>query len=400
MLDILLFTVLGIIAGIITGLLPGIHVNTVTAGLLLITAYLSKFSPLAIAAFICTMAITNAFTNFIPSVFLGAPDAETALSILPGHALLNKGLGYHAVRLTVIGGLGTFVVAVISFIPLAFFLKPAEPYITLSVPYILIAVSIIIVARESDARTRVWSLLVFLLSGVLGLLVLNHLNMSQALFPLLSGLFGVSGLLLSSARNEKIPEQKMDSTITPFSIHNIMNYCRATLSSLIVSVVPAIGAAEAATMALGFKSSQNEGDYLMIVGGIGTAAAMYTLVVFYLIGAARSGAIAAMKEFLTPTTSQLIILVIICLVAAIVSAFLTLLMAKYLAKYLWKLDYKWTSYGIVGLIVVMVLLMSGWVGLVVLAVSTAIGLIPPLAGVKRIHAMGCLMIPVLSFYLL
>ena len=31
------------------------------------------------------------FIDFIPSIFLGCPDTDTELSILPGHELLKKG---------------------------------------------------------------------------------------------------------------------------------------------------------------------------------------------------------------------------------------------------------------------------------------------------------------------
>jgi putative membrane protein len=49
------------------------------------------------------MSITHTFIDFIPSIFLGAPDEDTGLSTLPGHEFLLKGQGYYAVKLTVIG---------------------------------------------------------------------------------------------------------------------------------------------------------------------------------------------------------------------------------------------------------------------------------------------------------
>lgn len=398
-IEIIVATLLGVAAGIFTGLIPGIHTNTVSAGMLAMSAYFSGFSPVAVAAFILSMSVTNTFTDFIPSVFLGAPDAETALSVLPGHALLNEGKGYHAVKLTIVGGLGTFAVCLVSFPILFFVLKPIEPFVSSIIPYILLGVVALIIIREKDARGRVWGAIVFIFSGVLGMLTLNHLNINQPLFPMLSGLFGVSSLLFSSAREKQIPEQTMESDASYFKVGNIFNYIRAMFSALFVSVVPAIGAAEAATLALGFKSSQNSEDYLMIVGGIDTACSMFTLVVFYLIGKARSGSVAAVKEFLVPNFWQLVVLVVVCVVAALIAAWSTLKMAMYLSKYLWKINYQIVSYGIIGLLVVMALVMSGWKGLLVLAVSTVVGMLAPLANVKRTFAMGCLIIPVLSWYL-
>jgi len=43
------------------------------------------------------------FPWYHPSIFLGAPEADTALAVLPGHALLMEGRGEEAVRLSAIG---------------------------------------------------------------------------------------------------------------------------------------------------------------------------------------------------------------------------------------------------------------------------------------------------------
>ena len=62
------------------------------------------------------MAITHTFKNFIPSIFLGCPDTDTELSILPGHELLKKGHGYEAILLTTYGGLAAiFILLLIAF---------------------------------------------------------------------------------------------------------------------------------------------------------------------------------------------------------------------------------------------------------------------------------------------
>ena len=49
------------------------------------------------------MAITHTFIDFIPSIFLGAPDEDSVLSILPGHKLLLKGYAYTGIILTLYG---------------------------------------------------------------------------------------------------------------------------------------------------------------------------------------------------------------------------------------------------------------------------------------------------------
>ncbi len=48
----------------------------------------------------------------------------------------------------------------------------------------------------------------------------------------------------------------------------------------------------------------------------------------------------------------------------------------------------------------MVIYFSGIIGLLILVTSTAIGIIPALIGVKRSNAMGCLLLPVILFFVL
>src|SRR3989338_7353088 len=106
LLEIFLAILIGIIFGVIAGLLPGIHPNLVSIFLFSISLFLLQyFSPLTLALFIVAVTITNTFVDSTPSIFLGAPEGGTELSVLPGHRLLLQGRGYEAVSLTVIGSL-------------------------------------------------------------------------------------------------------------------------------------------------------------------------------------------------------------------------------------------------------------------------------------------------------
>src|SRR3989344_4357861 len=114
MLDVLFAFAFGVLAGTVTGLLPGIHTNTVAilavGALPIFTRY---FSLIDIGIFLSAMVVVHSFLDFIPSLFLGAPDSDTALGVLPGHRMLLKGEGYDALKLTVVGGIGAFVVGLI-----------------------------------------------------------------------------------------------------------------------------------------------------------------------------------------------------------------------------------------------------------------------------------------------
>ena len=99
-IEIILASVIGILCGVFTGLMPGIHINLVASFLILSLNKFDFLPALSLTAFIVSMSITHTFLDFIPAIFLGAPEEDTFLSILPGHELVQEGKGYVAVILT------------------------------------------------------------------------------------------------------------------------------------------------------------------------------------------------------------------------------------------------------------------------------------------------------------
>lgn len=184
-IEILLALLAGILFGIITGLTPGIHVNLISILLLSSAPILVKFSPLtSLAVFIVAMSITHTFIDSIPSIYLGAPDSDMALGVLPGHRYLLKGHGYAAVKLTLIGSLGAIVLSIMLFPFLVPLVKYGYPLIEKYIGFFLLAVAIFMILRD---KNKLWALIVFLMSGTLGLIVLSMPNLSNPLFPMIKG---------------------------------------------------------------------------------------------------------------------------------------------------------------------------------------------------------------------
>ncbi len=401
MLDLLAAFFLGVAAGTLTGLTPGVHTNTVavlTVGSL--PALTRHFSLVSIAVFLSAMVIVHSFLDFIPSIFLGAPESDTALGVLPGHKMLLRGEGYDALKLTVAGGLGAFLVGMIFLPAFALFVEKGYPILEKFIVPIIISFSAIFMLLENGFKKKLWALLIFMMAGSLGLTVLNGLNIKDGLFPMLSGLFGISTLLISSFSTAKIVEQKFSDEIKILSKKNIWNYIKAAISSALMSLLPALGSAQAAVMSQAFAREDKEGkDFLVIVGGINTVSAIFVLTTLYLIGRARTGVIAAMKQFLVIDFHTYLILLAASFAATGISVILTLKLGKLFANKIQKLNYRKLSLAIIIFIFALVAIFSGWLGLLVLSVSTAIGLLAPLAGCKRIHAMGCLVIPIVLYFI-
>jgi len=400
MFELIIAIVLGILIGTITGLIPGLHTNTVALIVVGSSAsFLVWFSPLALAAFLVAMIVIHSFVDFIPSIFLGAPEGATVLSILPGHELLLNGEGFRALKLTIVGGIGTFVLG-LAIIPFMFlFLEQVYEILINLIAPLLIIFSILFILQERKLMKIFWSVIVFLLAGSLGYIVLNQIQINEPLFPMLSGLFGISTLFFGMLSKNKIVEQNLDAKVVWLSKRRFFDYIKAAFSSLFVSIMPAIGAAQAAIISRAFTKFKDKEDFLVVLGGINTAATLFTLTTLFIIAKARTGVVVAINEIITLTFKDYLILLLVCFVALIFSVFITLKLGRLAAKYISKINYRQISLGIILFICMLVFILSGLIGLWILFISSAIGMLAPLIGIKRIHLMACLIVPVVIYFM-
>lgn len=394
---IILALLLGTMSGIITGLVPGIHVNLISLLLLSAFPYLSNFfTEINLAVFLISMVIVHSFLDFIPSVFLGAPEGDTVLSVLPGHRFLLKGRGYDALKLTVVGGIGAAIFSII-LIPIMFVaLERIYEIFSQSIVVLLILFSCLFILKE---RNKSWALILFLLSGVLGIIVLNGINVKQPLFPLLSGLFGIPVLIISTFNLNKIVKQKISKNIVLLNKGRISSYLKASLSSILVSILPGVGSAQAAIIASGFSKFENDEDFLVTIGGINTSGAIFTLTVFYLLGKVRTGVISALNQFLNINIQTYFVLLLAALISVGFGVVLSLKLGKIFAEKISEINYKKISIMIMIIIFLIVLIITGPLGVLVLLVASSVGLLAPSLNVRRIHLMGCLVLPILLYYL-
>ena len=391
--EILLIVGIGICLGIITGLIPGIHVNLISVIILSLSVFLLKyFSALDVCIIIISMAITHSFLDTIPSVFLGVPEEDTALSILPGHRLLLEGRGFEAVMLTVVGSLGGLLVGFM-FIPLLLKLVSIiYPLIKDYIGWILLTVSIFMILRE---KNKLWALVIFILSGVLGLIVLNS-TVDEVLFPLFTGLFGVSMLLMSLQDNVSIPKQKVTSIIAKGKYKAIG--C-SVIVGWFASFLPGLGPAQAAVIGSQFVKLTEKG-FMILIGGLSTVNMLLSLVTFYVLDKARNGAVVTVSKIIEISFYEFLIFITVALIVGGVASILAIKLTKVFSKLISKVNYKKLCISIILLICVLVGIITGWVGLIILVVSTALGIVPAIKNVSRSHMMGCLLIPVMSYFLL
>lgn len=398
-LEILLFTLIGVVGGIVAGLTPGIHTNTLILILLGLSPLLTNFPLHATVALIISLAITNTIVDFIPSIFLGCPEDDTALSILPGHKLLLEGKGLEAVFLTVIGGVGV----VILFILLLPLLLKFLPFLYKNIKYyihlVLLAIVSAMVLTESKFK-KLWGLFVFLLAGALGVITLNStlLQPQFVFFPLFTGLFGIPTLLISLKGKVKIPKQIKDFGSVKKTLA-LIGSIKGFFAGLIVGILPGVGSAQAGTLVQIITRKEDTREFLVSLGGINTANALFAIAALYTIGRARSGAAVAIERILGGFSfNEMLLLIAVSLIAVGIAAITTLFLSKKFLLLVEKVPYSKISLSIIALLVLLTIIFTGYIGLLILLVSTAIGLIAPLTGVRRSLYMGVIILPVILQY--
>ena len=401
-LEFLIAALLGIIAGIFTGLIPGVHINLVSILLVSLSAYLTDFVSLpSLGVFIISMAIAHTFLNVLPAIFLGAPDADTALGVLPGHKLLLQGKGYEAVKLTVIGSLLSLILAILLFPLLLIIVPKIYETLQLYIGWILLAVVIYMISAEKGLDKKFWAVAVFLMAGILGIMDLTMPNLNQPLFPMLSGLFGISMLIVSLSNKVEIPKQRITDTIKIPKLEHARALIAGTFSGSFVSFFPGLGPAQAAILGSSIMGKLSTYSFLILIGGIDTVNMAVSLVSLYAIDKARNGAVLAIREILTTIDlNTLLLFLATTLLVGGIATFLTLYLTKFFIKLVEKVNYQYMGISVILLITILVFYFSSWLGLLILLVSTAIGIIPNIVNVKRSHSMGCLMLPVILFFLL
>ncbi|HID25996.1 MAG TPA: hypothetical protein EYP23_06010 [Thermoplasmata archaeon] len=433
---IVLFSIAGLSIGCITGLIPGLHVNTIS---LLILSSIDTFviilQPLGvqetflvtlIGVFIAALALVHTFVNIIPATFLGAPDEDVALSILPAHKLLLRGKGYEAVTLSAFGSFGALVVSTALLVPFKFILSdPLNLYTILNenMFWILLAVVILMIATEKPKEKKTFyttfkvfsaAATVIVLSGVFGLLIMDlpinsPLSLpSSILFPALAGLFGMSTQIHSLRYPAPIKAQTFtEPHFTEREKHStIFSILLGTLAGAFVAIIPGITAATGTIMAMSARGETDERQTIVTLSAVNTANVFLVVAILFILEKARSGAAVALSNILlveewneTMPPLTLIHLLISLLVAGAFAYPLTCMLGKKLAKHINSVPYTQLIKATIVVLIVLTFLFTGLLGLFILMVATAIGLIPLTLGVRRNHCMGVLILPLMLHFL-
>src|SRR5512137_1038076 len=361
--EILLGACIGIALGTISGIIPGVHANTL-AGLLLSfqVVLLSFFGPLVLAGAMFAALITHTFVDAVPSTFLGIPDADTSLAVLPAHALCLEGNGEEAVRIAALGSACAMIISVPLSV-LCFFLLPAlQPYFDWWIGILLFAtIGYMIVTSESPG----WAFLLFLISGILGIFSLYYAFLgwhtisgsSAILMPLLTGLFGISVLLTASQGN--LPEQNFrgirieDRTVLKCS-------ALGTVAGVSVGWLPGLSTASAnGVLASIIGYDKDRRAYILATSAANTANAFIGLAALFALSRMRNGVMAVLAEIPLPSMGDLMVAGVL----AATAAYLITIGLSSSAPRLNGMDSRMLNRGVIGFVLVLSLLLTGPFGI-------------------------------------
>lgn len=291
---------LGFVLGIVSGLTPGIHVNNFALILVAISPFLAGmgFAPFYIAVIILSNSIAHTFLDIIPSVFLGAPEADTALAVLPGHALLMEGKGSEAIRLSAIGSAGAVIVSLIMLIPMGFFFLNIYGLINQYIGWILVLIVVLMIATENGEyvqgqgslvhlKFKFYAILVFFLSGFLGIFAFDNTMLMEPpvkfgepsiLLPLLSGLFGASMLVISLITKSELPPQQKNCMFVLPGKRIIRGMVTGSAAGSFVAWLPGVSSAVGTLLARLFvreeKDSMSSKEFMVSISSANTANAV------------------------------------------------------------------------------------------------------------------------------
>ena len=393
LLEIIIFIALGILAGTFTGLAPGIHINLVGAILVALSASILFFiPPIYLVIFIASMSITHTFVDFIPSIFLGCPNDETGLSVLPGHELLKEGKGHSAILFTAYGGLAAVILVTIIAFPLIFFIKKIYPLISSSIPYILIGISLIMILSE---KKKFSSLIVYALTGILGIITLNLESLKEPLLPLLTGLFGSASLIISIKSKTIIPPQTLETEKISIKKPLISSLFASTLCGFL----PGLGSAQAATLGNTISKSDRK-EFLALLGATNVLVMSFSFLSLYAISKTRTGSAVVIKEIMGNPSLEILILILgTILISGVASFYITKTLSILFSKNIHKINYSKLSIATIVLLMLIVFIVSSWLGVIVFIISTFTGIYCINSNVKRTNMMACLLLPTILLYL-
>lgn len=394
--QLLAWILAGSALGCCSGLIPGLHANNFALLLAGIAASVPG-PPLFVGTAMLAAGVVHTFVNAIPAMALGVPDAEMAVTALPGHRMVRDGRGSEAIRLSALGSLLAVLVAVPLALPVTWAVTAVYPTLRANLSLALLLVVVALLASELTWRRRFGAALTFALAATLGYFALDlspaaPLDAGGVLAPLFAGLFGAP-VLIDALRGESVPPQGDDRIRFPRGMLATTAFAGA-LAGAVVGYVPGVSAAIAAVAALAFLPARaGDRGYIVATSGVDTANTIFALFALAAIGEPRTGVMVAFESIDAPLALPVLLGGILC--AGVLGFLLVLLVGDVYLDVISRVAYWKVSAAVLALLVCLSGLFAGPIGIGLFIVAAAIGMVPVRLQSRRVHLMGVLLGPLI-----
>ena len=156
--------------------------------------------------------------------------------------------------------------------------------------------------------------------------------------------------------------------------------------------------------ALDAQTRQQDLEVIAVLSATNTAVTVMVLTFLYLVLRPRSGAALALNMMypidqwtgLEPP-SDYIRLMAITIGAGLFAVPVMIKVGQGMLKLHELIHLRSMVMGVIGFVTILVWLSTGWIGIGVLIVGTAMGLMPPRIGIRRSHGMGIILVPIMIY---
>ncbi len=155
---------------------------------------------------------------------------------------------------------------------------------------------------------------------------------------------------------------------------------------------------------LSAQSQQQDLEVIAVLSSVNTAVTVMVLGFLYMVGRPRSGAALALNMMYpidgwnaVEPPADFVRLLGITIAAGLFAVPVMIEVGKGMLKMHEIVPLRTLVISVAGFVSVLVWLSTGWVGVGVLLVGTGLGLMPPRIGIRRSHAMGIILVPIMLY---
>jgi len=380
-----LLGILGSLAGAAIGLIPGLHCN--------LFAYLMLLnSDVSVAVFLFSALLSSNIFEFLSAAYLNAPKEGEVLLKGAFARFIALGRMNGAVKIIAYSAIMTYSIVMILGLLLGNAISNLSSYFGDYAWIMLLIMSIAIIFRQ-----KCWpkALTFFIASGILGLIAFN-MNLSEPFLPLLTGMFGLSAIILGS-KSGSIPSQMDKSAVESGFFDFLKVSFFGVLSSIIMMLVPGISPSQ-----IGFFSSSYKDDELKVasMASINIADVILSLMTFFYIGKARNGTIEKIGQAMALGIREYYLLIFFGFFSVLLSCMIALAVNKKLGQNIRIIGSKYFRLGVIIFVALLTSFFDGFFGLIILAASTLLGVMLAKNNARPVNLMGCLAVPTILFFVL